>query len=94
MTVGDDEILPHTEDIDNYVGDDARVKNILVVVDEGDDEKRDVDADIAVVRDAVVAASPSAVDVDAVVDEHDGHAAADAAAVAPHHHPDVVNASE
>ena len=49
MTVDDDEILPHTDDIGNYEGDDARVKNILVVVDGDDDEKKDVDADIAVV---------------------------------------------
>ena len=92
MTEDDDVTLPRMEDIDNYVGEDARVKNILVV-DEGDDEK-DVDADIAVVDDAAAAvvASPFAVDVAVVVEDDDANAVADAAVAIPHH-PGVVNVS-
>jgi len=91
MTEDDDVTLPHMEDIDNYAGEDARVKNILVV-DEDDDEK-DADADIAVVDDAVaVVASPFAVDA-AVVVEDDANAVADVAVATPHH-PAVVNALE
>eukprot|EP00984_Skeletonema_dohrnii_P022777 scaffold11885_cov44-Skeletonema_dohrnii-CCMP3373.AAC.1 len=71
MTEDDDVTLPHTEDIDNYAGEDARVKNIPVV-DEDDDEK-DVDADIAVVDDAAVA-SPFAVDAAVVVEDDDENA--------------------
>mmetsp|Transcript_1440 Transcript_1440/g.2390 ORF Transcript_1440/g.2390 Transcript_1440/m.2390 type:complete len:94 (+) Transcript_1440:2822-3103(+) len=92
MTEDDDVTLPHMEDIDNYAGEDARVKNIPVV-DEDDDEK-DVDADIAVVDDAAVAAvaSPFAVDAAVVVEDDDANAVADAAVVTPHH-PVVVNVS-
>mmetsp|Transcript_17085 Transcript_17085/g.28029 ORF Transcript_17085/g.28029 Transcript_17085/m.28029 type:complete len:99 (+) Transcript_17085:521-817(+) len=96
--------LPRMEDIDNYVGDDARVKNTLVAVDVDDDEKDVVDADIAAVGDvAVVAAaadvSPSAVAVAVVVDEDDAQHVAvavdeDDAVVPTPHHPVVVNASE
>lgn len=96
MTEDDDVTLPRMEDIDNYAGEDARVKNIPVV-DEDDDEK-DVDADIAVVDDAAVAAvaSPFAADAAAaavVVEDDDANAVADAAVATPHH-PAVLNASE